>query len=272
MDAVRVIGPGRAGRSVVAALDAVGGVTVKGLLGRADRLEGAAHGVDLLIVATPDDALAGVAAMVEPDPATVVAHLSGSCGLDVLGSHLHRASLHPLVGLPDPERGARRLLGGATFAVSGSDQVARAGVERVVAALGGTPVRVAEEDRAAYHAAAAIAANHLVALLGQVERVAATSDLPLSLFEGLVRGAVDDAFAAGPAAALTGPAARGDLGTLQRHRAVLAGLPTGAAEVAAYDALVAMAQLLAADRTGGRAWPDGRVGSQPAPPAAGAAA
>jgi predicted short-subunit dehydrogenase-like oxidoreductase (DUF2520 family) len=255
VDAVRVIGPGRAGRSVVAALEAVGGVAVDGVLGRADPVRGAGHGVDVLIVATPDDAIAGVAGRVEPDERTVVVHLSGACGLDVLAPHPHRASLHPLVALPDAERGARRLREGATFALSGSDEASLAAVGRIVAALGGTAVVVPEWARTAYHAAAAVAANHLVALLGQVERIAAQAGLPLSLFEGLVRGAVDDAFSAGPARALTGPAARGDRGTLQRHRDVLAALPGGSEEVAAYDALVAMARRLAsggpaADRPG----------------------
>ena len=220
---------------------------MNGVLGRGAPVEGAGHGVDLLIVATPDDAIAGVAGRIEPDEGTVVVHLSGACGLDVLAPHPHRASLHPLVALPDAERGARRLRDGTTFAVSGSDEVALAAMGRIVAVLGGTAVVVPEWARTAYHAAAAVAANHLVALLGQVERIAAEAGLPLSLFEGLVRGAVDDAFSAGPGRALTGPAARGDLGTLQRHRDVLAALPGGSEEVAAYDALVAMARRLVAD-------------------------
>jgi hypothetical protein len=52
--------------------------------------------------------------------------------------------------------------------------------------------------RTAYHAAATIAANHLVALVGQVERVAATAGLPLDAFAGLMRAALDDAVALGP--------------------------------------------------------------------------
>jgi hypothetical protein len=62
----RLIGPGRAGRSLMAALDAVGGYQCKGALGRDRPLTGAARGVDLLVIATPDDAVAEVAAKVEP--------------------------------------------------------------------------------------------------------------------------------------------------------------------------------------------------------------
>ena len=84
---------------------------------------------------------------------------------------------------------------------------------------------MADADRAAYHAAAVIAANHLVALMGQVERVAATAGLPLDAFAGLIRAASEDALALGPGAALTGPAARGDWETVERHRAAIAAMP-----------------------------------------------
>ena len=83
---------------------------------------------------------------------------------------------------------------------------------------------VEDADRTAYHAAAAIAANHMVALIGQVERVAATAGLPLDAFAGLMRAATDDALDLGPRRALTGPAARGDWDTVERHRGALAGM------------------------------------------------
>jgi predicted short-subunit dehydrogenase-like oxidoreductase (DUF2520 family) len=98
---------------------------------------------------------------------------------------------------------------------------------------------VADEDRAAYHAAAAIASNHLVALLGQAERVAASAGVPFEAYLDLVQATVDNVRALGPAAALTGPAARGDRATLDRHRAALA--PD---ERAAYDTMVELARRL----------------------------
>src|SRR6185437_3244022 len=182
MPTVRFVGPGRAGRSLSAALSAAGW-SVAGFLGRGDDVSAAADDVDVLVIATPDDAVAAVAAAVRPRPETVVLHLSGSLGLDVLAPHLRRAALHPLVPLPNPDDGARRLASGATFAVAG-DRVAR----QIAESLGG---RVVDGDRAAYHAAAAIAPNHLVALLGQVERAAATAGLPLAAFLDLTRAAVD---------------------------------------------------------------------------------
>lgn len=211
MPTVRIIGPGRAGRSLSLALGAAGW-DVAPLLGRHDDVGGAAAGVDVVVLATPDDAVGAVAGRVRPAPGTVVAHLSGSLGLDVLDPHPRRAALHPLVALPDPTTGAARLASGVTFAVAG-DPMARA----IVAALGGRAVDVPDGARAAYHAAACIAANHVVGLLGQVERVASSVGLPLDAFLGLAAAAVDDVARLGPRRALTGPAARGDWATLARH-------------------------------------------------------
>ena len=236
MVTLRVIGPGRAGRSLAAALDRAGW-TVDGFLGRGDDVAGAAAGVDLLVIATPDDAVASVAAAVAPVPTTVVAHLAGSLGLDVLAPHRRRAAVHPLVALPDAELGALRLVG-AWFAVAGDPMA-----DHVVAALGGRGFTVADDDRAVYHAAAVIASNHLVVLLGQVERVAAAAGVPLEAYLDLVRATVDNVAELGPVPALTGPAARGDLATVRRHIEAMA-----ADERALYEALAAEARRLAACR------------------------
>ena len=210
-----------------------------GFLGRHDDLTHAARGVDVLVIATPDDSVAAVAARVTPSVTTVVVHLSGSLGLDALAPHPRRAGLHPLVPLPNTAVGAARLCGGVTFAIAG-DPVAREMVE----SLGGRTVAVADEDRATYHAAACMAANHVVALLGQVERVAATVGLDLEAFLPLARAALDDVAELGPRAALTGPARRGDWATLSRH---LDALPED--ERAGYQAGAALATRLAAAAT-----------------------
>ncbi len=236
MHIVRIIGPGRAGGSLALALKERGW-QVTDMLGSGDDPTTAAHGVDLLVIATPDDAVAQVAAAVAPEPETVVLHLSGSLGLDVLAPHPRRAALHPLVALPNAADGARRLTEGVTFAVAGDPIAAE-----IVGCLGGRAVAVADEHRAAYHAAACIAANHVVALLGQVERVAATAGLDLEAFLGLTRAAVDDVGRLGPRAALTGPARRGDYATLAAHRDALA-----PEERPAYNAGVGLALRLAED-------------------------
>jgi predicted short-subunit dehydrogenase-like oxidoreductase (DUF2520 family) len=231
---VRIIGPGRAGTSLHRAL-ARAHWPVEPILGRADDVRSAAAGVDLLVIATPDAAVGEVAVAVEPRADVVVAHLSGSLGLAPLAGHARAAVLHPLVALPDPDRGADRLVG-AWFGLAATGDPL---VEEVVAELHGRVVRVDEGDWARYHAAAVIASNHLVALLGQVERVAASVGAPLAAYLDLARGALDDVVALGPAAALTGPVRRGDLATVGRH---LAALPPD--EHAAYRALAEEASRL----------------------------
>ena len=214
MPALRLIGPGRAGRSLAAALTRAGWTAPGPALGRSDEVGAAAHGVDLLVIATPDGAIAEVAQQVEPDSACVVVHLAGSLGLDVLAPHLRRAALHPLVAIPDadPDR-----LTGAWFAVAGDPLVTQ-----VVDDLNGHAFSVPDDRRTLYHAAAVVASNHLVALLAQAERIARLAGVPFEAYERLVRQTVDNVFALGPAKALTGPVKRGDWATVERHLAALA--------------------------------------------------
>src|SRR4051794_30741145 len=94
-----VIGAGRAGRSLVRALTKAGWSAAPSL-GRIDEPAAAAHDVDVVIIATPDAVIATVAASIEPVDTCAVVHLSGSLGPDVLGSHVRRAVMHPVMGLP----------------------------------------------------------------------------------------------------------------------------------------------------------------------------
>lgn len=229
MPALCLIGPGRAGHSVAGGLVAAGW-ELRATFGRGDDVVTAAAGVDLVVIATPDAAVREVARAVAPVERAVVAHLAGSLGTDVLAPHRRRVALHPVVSMParDTE------LAGAWFAIAG-DPLA----ERLVVDLGGRAVPVADDRRALHHAAATIAANHLVALLGQVERVAAAAGVPLEAYLSLARGAVDGVAQLGPAEALTGPVRRGDEETVTRH---LAALPPE--ERPAYEAMAAAARRL----------------------------
>jgi predicted short-subunit dehydrogenase-like oxidoreductase (DUF2520 family) len=236
--AIRVIGPGRAGGSLGDALS-LAGWNVQEPIRRGDDVSHAAFGVDLVIIATPDAAIAEVASQIEPVPTTVVAHMAGSLGLEVLGNHPRRAAIHPLVALPDRETGSLRLRSDAWFAVAADGSEALGLVDELVAALGGRSFVVADDRRAEYHAAAVIASNHLVALLGQVERAASSAGIPFDAFLELARSTIENVARLGPTKALTGPAARGDWATIERHRAAL---PDD--ELEAYDALMRAARRL----------------------------
>lgn len=233
--AFALVGPGRAGSAVALALAArgwravaVAGRTVEAASTRAVaarlgapavEVADAGRDADLVIVATPDTAIADAATTLAPQlrRGALVVHLSGASTLHELdGVVLDRpdvevGSLHPLQSLPAGETGADRLAG-SWCAVEGS-----AGVERLAITLGMRPFRLDPAERARYHAAACIASNHLIALLGQVERLAASTGVPFEAFLPLVRASIENVADLGPAGALTGPVARGDHDTVARH-------------------------------------------------------
>jgi predicted short-subunit dehydrogenase-like oxidoreductase (DUF2520 family) len=208
LTSVRIVGTGRSGGSFAGALASVG-LDVK----VADRhdLSTAAGDVDLVMICTPDDVISEVARSIDPGPA-VVAHCSGSRRLDVLAPHGRRCSVHPLMSLPNPTIGAARLLDGCRFAVAG-DPAGPA----VVTLLGGIAFGVADDDRATYHAAASVAANHLVALCSEVEALAGRLDIDPAGFWRMMQTTLTDVAERGAAAALTGPIARGDWATVRAH-------------------------------------------------------
>lgn len=240
---IMIVGEGRAGGSFATALRRVGWrVRVVHHDGPGDPSpedpDGAA---DLVLLCVPDAAVPSTAASLAPNRSRVVAHCSGSLGLDALRGHPRTASVHPVVALPDPVTGADRLVD-AWFAVAG-DPLAR----EVVEALGGTAVEVSDDARARHHAAAVVASNHLVALLGQVERLAARAGVPLEAYLALAAASLQNVVELGPAAALTGPVARGDWDTVERH--------LGAMESAERPAYLALASEAA--RLAGRELPPG---------------
>ncbi len=234
MTSIRIIGGGRAGLSLAGALEG-SDFEVAEILRRGDSVAAAASGVDLVVIATPDAVIEEVARAINPVESTVVAHMSGSLGLAAVEPHRLTAALHPLVALPDPVTGSKRLRDQAWFAIAGHQIAAD-----LVGALGGTAFEVADTDRALYHAAAVIASNHLVALLGQAERICARVGVPFEAMIDLVRASVDNVAELGPATALTGPAARGDEETINRH---IEALPASEREV--YEVMADEARRLA---------------------------
>lgn len=233
-----LIGPGRAGESLRIALEARGWELVN-VYRRGEDVAEALEGVDVCVVATPDDVIVQVAAAIRPNPDATLLHLSGASPLSVLGDH-RAAAMHPLVSLADPVRGAAALRT-AWFAIAGDEMA-----ERMANDLSGNSFPIADVDRALYHAAAAVASNHLVVILAQVERLAIDVGVPMEAFLNLVRGTVDNVAELGAASALTGPAARGDFATLLRHRSALSLHPD---ELELYNDLVRYAQQLASSIT-----------------------
>jgi len=219
-----LIGAGRVGSALAQALQSVGWhvdlIRARPLLGAqagaaVERLRLLVETADLVLLTVTDTALESVAAIVPPIDG-VIAHVSGGTTLDPLAPHRRVASIHPLMSLPDIDVGVQRLLDNGTFAIDGDAFIAQ-----VVDSLGGTSIQVPADKRAAYHAAAAVAANHVVALCGQIERLAGQISIPVDAYWTMMREAVDNVADRGAAAALTGPASRGDWETVRRHVAAL---------------------------------------------------
>jgi predicted short-subunit dehydrogenase-like oxidoreductase (DUF2520 family) len=218
--ALAIIGAGRVGRAIHGAGRAAGINSV--LAGRADAAR-ACEDAEIALLCVPDaaieeacEAIAGVSSL------RFVGHTSGASGPGSLAPAAAAGAatfgLHPLQTITDhdPE------LIGASCAVSGSTPAALAVARSLAQRLGMRPFELSEEARAAYHAAASIASNFLVTLeesaADLLERAGVEEGREL-LAPLALRSAAN--WAALGADALTGPIARGDEETVQRHLAAI---------------------------------------------------
>ena len=176
---------------------------------------------ELRIIAVSDDAIADVAEALAGEASVPTVHVSGSVTVDVLAplAGAPIGSFHPLQTLPDPEAGAARLAG-AWIAVTADEPFASV-LHELELSLGPRPFRLADADKPLYHAAAAASANFTLAALALAERLAAEAGVPFEATRPLVDAIVANAFTLGPGAALTGPIARGDVGTVERQIAAV---------------------------------------------------
>ncbi|MFL5677461.1 MAG: Rossmann-like and DUF2520 domain-containing protein, partial [Chloroflexota bacterium] len=183
--------------------------------------------VELIILAVPDDAVASLAGSLRMYSGQAMIHTSGALGADVLAPAMAAGTqiggFHPLVAFADTER-AVAALHGATVAIEGDDELASMLAE-MAEAVGATAVRLAPGSKAAYHAAAVLAAGGFVALLDAIAvlgRVAGLDEAgSLAIYGPLIEGTLGNARALGIRGALTGPMTRGDIGTLEAHLTTL---------------------------------------------------
>ncbi len=185
---------------------------------------------DLVFLAVPDDAIAGV----DAEGAGVwraglgVVHHSGLHGAGLLchaaAAGARVGALHPLQTITDPET-AQSLLPGSYFGLSGDPDLLPVLLEFVLA-LGGRPLLVPDEAKALYHAAAVFASNYLVTCFAQAVDLLAGLGIPAAdaaqALLPLVQGAASNLAHRGLPQALTGPISRGDAGTLATHQQHLA--------------------------------------------------
>jgi predicted short-subunit dehydrogenase-like oxidoreductase (DUF2520 family) len=166
---------------------------------------------ELVLLCVPDRAIAEVAAEIPVGP--WVAHVSGATPLEALDPHARRFSLHPLQSFSQ-EHGPEQL-DGVWGAVSAETDEARAVARWLAERLGLRPFDLEDDRRAAYHAGAAMASNYVVTLRAAARSLLEAAGAPPDALDPLIRGVMDTGFE------LTGPIARGDWETVERHLAVI---------------------------------------------------
>ncbi|WP_030543956.1 Rossmann-like and DUF2520 domain-containing protein [Streptomyces albus] len=241
--AVGVVGAGRVGPALAAALRLAGHrpVAVSGVSDASVRRAAAMlpevplvspaqvlARSELVLLTVPDDALPrlvqGLAETGAVRPGQLLVHTSGRYGTAVLDPARSAGALplalHPAMTFTGTAVDVQRLAG-CSFGVTAPEEL-RLAAEALVIEMGGEPEWIEEPARPLYHAALALGANHLVTLVAQSLELlrAAGVSAPDRMLGPLLGAALDNALRSGDAA-LTGPVARGDAGTVAAHVAEL---------------------------------------------------
>jgi predicted short-subunit dehydrogenase-like oxidoreductase (DUF2520 family) len=189
---------------------------------------------DITLLAVPDGAIVSVAAAIAASGRSLrgrgVVHLGARFGPGVIaslrGAGAEVGVLHPLQALAGPASAS--LLAGASFRVDATG-ILRRRLLGFVAALGARPLEIDPSQATLYHAAAVLAGNAPLALLEEATRLLEAAGVgraqALEALAALLEGAARNARRAGPAAALTGPVARGDTDAISAHLDALAPYP-----------------------------------------------
>lgn len=230
-----LVGAGRVGTAVAELLRraghrpvAVASRTPASARRTADLLETEVHEVDSLpaadvvLIGTPDGAIEEVATKIAPRLAegAVVVHFAGSLGIEALSLvGTGRAALHPVQACPDVDAAIRRIPGSA-WGVTCSEGLETWVSDLVEKDLAGHPYLVPDAARPLWHSAAVVTSNGLSALLALGEALLGSVgiDDPVRVLGPLAAGTLANAVEGGGGGkTLTGPAVRGEAGTLVRH-------------------------------------------------------
>lgn len=187
----------------------------------------------IIIVATPDDAVPGVAKnlaeafhslrFVRGRRRLVAVHTSGALSSEVLqplkAQGISIGSIHPLISISD-KNGAGDSLSRAFFSLEGDPVAIRIG-KRLVQDLGGRSFVIDARSKPLYHAAAVMASPNLTALfdiaLDMLSRCGISERRARQILLPLVQSTVANLADQQPARALTGTFKRGDLVTAREH-------------------------------------------------------
>lgn len=186
-----------------------------------------AQSAKIVFITTPDQAIeatcAEIAARQGFVPGATVIHCSGALPSSALESArscgAHIASLHPIQSFAEVNQ-AIKLLPGSCFGFEGDSQAEEI-ARQLVEALDGVWLVISTGDKPLYHAAAVFACNYVVTLLDigvrLLEEIGIKRQDALPALLALLKGTVDNLEHLGLPQALTGPIARGDIKTVERH-------------------------------------------------------
>lgn len=183
----------------------------------------AADMAEFVFITTPDDVIARVAAQVNWHTGQSVIHCSGACSTDVLEPARERAatvgSFHPCQTFASINQAVENLLG-STFAIEAEEPLLSV-LKGMANALRGSWLELKAEDKALYHASAAIACNYfytIVKLAADLwQNFGKSTTEATEAFLPILRGSVSNIANVGLPGCLTGPIARGDLDTIRKH-------------------------------------------------------
>ncbi len=178
---------------------------------------------ELIFVTTPDDVIGQVVAGLSWRPGKAVLHCSGAASLDILeparivGAEV--GGFHPLQSFANTEEAIKNLPGSA-FALEAEEPLLST-LKEMAEALGGTWVELGPGDKVLYHVAAVMVSNYTVALMKMAtdlwrEFGKSTPEATQALLP-LLKGTVNNIAKVGLPNCLTGPIARGDVGTIGKH-------------------------------------------------------
>lgn len=180
---------------------------------RAFTLNDAFPAVDVILIAVSDDAIADVAMHI-PIGDAVVIHTSGASDLDKLLPHADRAVLWPLISLSPGEPMDFQKI---PLVIDASTERARSAVRSLAESLSEQVVELGPEQRELVHTAAAISLNFPAHLLARAQDLLQNNGIDPSLLVPSFVAMAQKAAAIGASKALTGPARRGDIGTVRHH-------------------------------------------------------
>ncbi len=182
-----------------------------------------ADNAELIFITTPDDAIASVVSQIQWHPGQSVVHCSGAASTDILqpakGFGAQIGAFHPLQTFASAKQAIENIPG-STFALEAEEPLLNT-LKDMASTLDGHWVELKASDKVIYHASAVIACNYMVTVVKLATDLWQSFNIPphqaTQALLPLLRGTLNNIDTVGVPQCLTGPIARGDIGTIKKH-------------------------------------------------------